>query len=129
MFSVIKQESDEERHMQSISPWVKLITFALDPLIVLSIVLLILPFITLAIGTYNWDDYYHSEYELIRTAAPVLRILLIIFFLLSNIQTTVISVIVILTIVIATSTHHCRCCYNTWTFCCVMATTQGCTLF
>ena len=38
---------------------------ALDPLVVLSIILLILPFIILAIGTYNWVDYDHSEYDLI----------------------------------------------------------------
>ena len=102
VYTIIKQSTDQERSMQSISPWVKLITFVFDPAAYISVILLILPFIAFAIGTFL-PDYNSSKYVSVEasTGAESLGILFIILFLLSNLQATTAFGILVATIVVA----------------------------
>ena len=103
VYTIIKQFTDQEISMQSISPWVKLITFVFDPAAYISVILLILPFIAFTIGTFL-PDYNNSKYEVsigASTGAESLGILFIILFLLSNLQATTAFGILVVTVVVA----------------------------
>jgi len=101
VYTVIKQSTDQEICMQSISPWVKLLTFIFDPVAYITVIMLILPFIAFTVGTFLPDYNSNSEVSTdVKTAAESLGILFIVLFLLSNLQATTAFGIFVMTIVI-----------------------------
>ena len=75
VFSVIKQSADQEICMQSISTWIKLMSFVFDPAAYISITLLMLPFIAFTIGAFLPDYNYNDVTNSVGTTAGSLGIL------------------------------------------------------
>jgi len=101
VYSVIKQSSDFEVHVESIPPSIKFLSSVVDPVAYFLAIFLIISFIAFTVGAFL-PDYEESDFEVTsgaRAAAEILGTLFILLFIITNIQAIVVFSVFVVTIV------------------------------
>ena len=101
VYAFIKQFSDREVRIQSISVWVKFTSFVVDPVAYISAITLMLSFIAFTVGIFL-PDYDSAKYDIqsAKIMSRILGILYITVFLLSNCQAAIVFGVVVVVIVV-----------------------------